>query len=181
MPCVLPVIGLKLLSFLEQGGGNPRRVLALIFGTRSESSASLGVGRNRNCSASWTWQDLWTDRIRLGTAVPLRRFQYRSSVDRVCHGLELFWEFGRFRFQALPVVVTHRTGSERGSYWCLRKRRCHDRFGDSMQSPILGNRCWLCTQVASNDDVYDLYCHGSWHGRTLYFGWLPPKLDAISS
>ena len=29
MPCVLPVIGLKLLSFLEQGGGNPRRVLAL--------------------------------------------------------------------------------------------------------------------------------------------------------
>lgn len=29
MPCVLPVIGLKLLSFLEQGGSNPRRVLAL--------------------------------------------------------------------------------------------------------------------------------------------------------
>lgn len=29
MPCVLPVIGLKLLSFLEQGAGNPRRVLAL--------------------------------------------------------------------------------------------------------------------------------------------------------
>ena len=29
MPCVLPVIGLKLLSFLEQAGGNPRRVLAL--------------------------------------------------------------------------------------------------------------------------------------------------------
>ena len=29
MPCVLPVIGLKLLSFLEQGGKNPRRVLML--------------------------------------------------------------------------------------------------------------------------------------------------------
>lgn len=29
MPCVLPVVGLKLLSFLEQGGSNPRRVLAL--------------------------------------------------------------------------------------------------------------------------------------------------------
>lgn len=29
MPCVLPVIGLKVLSFLEQGGSNPRRVLAL--------------------------------------------------------------------------------------------------------------------------------------------------------
>jgi thiol:disulfide interchange protein len=29
MPCVLPVIGLKLLSFLEQGGRNPRRVLML--------------------------------------------------------------------------------------------------------------------------------------------------------
>jgi thiol:disulfide interchange protein len=31
MPCVLPVIGLKLLSFLEQGGRNPRRVLMLNF------------------------------------------------------------------------------------------------------------------------------------------------------
>jgi hypothetical protein len=29
MPCVLPVIGLKLLSFLEQGGKNPGRVLML--------------------------------------------------------------------------------------------------------------------------------------------------------
>lgn len=29
MPCVLPVIGLKVLSFLEQGGENPRRVLLL--------------------------------------------------------------------------------------------------------------------------------------------------------
>lgn len=29
MPCVLPVIGLKLLSFLEQGGRNPHRVLML--------------------------------------------------------------------------------------------------------------------------------------------------------
>lgn len=29
MPCVLPVIGLKLLSFLEQGGKNPRRVFLL--------------------------------------------------------------------------------------------------------------------------------------------------------
>lgn len=29
MPCVLPVVGLKLLSFLEQGGKNPRRVLML--------------------------------------------------------------------------------------------------------------------------------------------------------
>lgn len=31
MPCVLPVIGLKLLSFLEQGGRNPQRVLILNF------------------------------------------------------------------------------------------------------------------------------------------------------
>lgn len=29
MPCVLPVIGLKVLSFVEQGGHNPRRVLML--------------------------------------------------------------------------------------------------------------------------------------------------------
>ena len=60
MPCVLPVIGLKIMSFVQQAGENPRRIFMLNFVFVLGSADGL-YGLGNACGGVWS---------RLGTSLP---------------------------------------------------------------------------------------------------------------
>ena len=72
MPCVLPVIGLKILSFVEQAGHNRRKAFCSTSGTRQVSW---------RCSSSWPrWRSGRSD---LGWGQLVRRDVVHDSLTAV--------------------------------------------------------------------------------------------------
>ena len=127
MPCVLPVIGLKILSFVEQAGHNRRKAFML----NVWYSAGLAGGVLHPCVAG-----RWAAAPGLGRVVRKGLVHDHAGGRGVRHGLELHGRVGSAAADLPGERQGGRVGRAGGRRGGLLQRRIDHVSGHAVQCPV---------------------------------------------
>ncbi len=143
MPCVLPVIGLKILSFVEQGGQKHRRILMLNVVYSAGMMVVFLVLATLAVSFKLGWGEHFNS---IGFTISLAGLVFAMALSFL--GV---WEI------PIPGFVgsgaTAQAASRGGVFRRVCQGRRHHRFGHALQRSLLGNGLRLSGQAAARDHV----------------------------
>ena len=151
MPCVLPVIGLKVMSFVSQGGQDRKRILSL-------NLAYVGGIFARLCLAGCLGDRI---QFQLGPAVPVLPRSPGGDGRTVCVRVELFQCLGDPRSLGWRRVRRRRNCKPRRLWRCVQQGDLHDFAGHPLQRVP----CWAaCLEPRSGWlPPRQRWCLRCWH------------------
>ena len=164
MPCVLPVIGLKILSFVEQSGHNRRKAFMLNVWYSAGLAGGLlcpGVAGRRAAAPG------------LGRVVRKGLVHDHADGRGVRHGPELHGRVGSAAAGVPGKRQGGRTGRAGGRRGGVLQRRIDHASGHAVQCPVPGPGPGLGHGTTGLADLCRVSFRGPGHGQSVSCWWAP--------
>ena len=169
MPCVLPVVGLKIMGFVSQAGEDRGRILVLNLAYVAGIIVVFAALAALAIVFNFGWG---------------QQFQYFSVRLAVTLGLFAF-ALSYFNIWEIPVPgmasgkASQELQSQEGLTGAFQQGRLRHAVGNALQWPDVGRHFWSNDRFAGNSCRVDLFDDGSGNVDALCVDWPPTRLDQV--